>query len=73
MILLWIIGTLIIVAIFLAFLILHLFRVPRTLHHLTPEKSGIPFKEIKFPTKNNCHLYGWWMPSQNELSYLTPT
>ena len=73
MIFLWIIGMLIIVAIFLTFLIIHLFRVPRTLHHLTPEKSGIPFKEIKFPTKNSCHLYGWWMPSQNESSHPAPT
>ena len=70
---LWIIGALIIVAIFLIFLILRLFRVPRILHHLTPEKSGIPYKEIKFPTKNNCYLYGWWMPSQNESSHPAPT
>jgi len=73
MIFLWIIGVLIIVAIFLIFFILRLFRVPRILHHLTPEKSGIPYKEIKFPTKNNCHLYGWWMPSQNESPDLAPT
>jgi len=73
MIFLWIIGTLIIVAIFLSIIIIRSFRIPRTLHHLTPEKSKIPYEEIKFPTKNSCHLYGWWMPSQNESSQLTPT
>ncbi len=73
MIFLWIVGILIIVVIFLTFLILRSFRVPRTLHHLTPEKSGIPYIEMKFPSKNNCHLYGWWMPSQNESSHPAPT
>ena len=73
MIFLWIISILIIFTIFFTLLILHLFRVPRTLHHLTPEKYGIPFKEIKFPTKNNCHLYGWWIPSQNKSPQITHT
>ncbi len=73
MVFLWIIGVLIIIVIFLTNLILRSFRVPRTLHNLMPEKSGIPFKEIKFPTQNNCHLYGWWMPSQNGSSRQAPT
>lgn len=51
MIFLWIIGVLIIVAIFPAYLILRSFRVPRTVHHLTLEKSVIPFKEIRFRQK----------------------
>jgi len=35
-----------------------------TPHHETPEKFGIPFEEIRFPTRNERSLYGWWMPSR---------
>jgi pimeloyl-ACP methyl ester carboxylesterase len=69
----WILAVLIIFSGFFAFLIIRLYRVPKSPYQITPEKSGIPFKEIKFPTKNDCHLYGWWMPYQNESSLPVPT
>jgi len=32
-------------------------------HHTTPEKYGIPFKEVHFPVGKNGQLYGWWIPT----------
>lgn len=36
-------------------------------HTNVPSDYGIPFREVKFPTKNNCSLYGWWIPSSGEV------
>ncbi|MFQ5709593.1 MAG: alpha/beta hydrolase [bacterium] len=35
-------------------------------HQTTPAVWNIAFREIHFPTKNACQLYGWWIPSQND-------
>jgi len=32
-------------------------------HTETPDKFGIPFEEVHFPTENKRSLYGWWIPS----------
>lgn len=51
----------------------HIYKYPKTQHQTTPAKYGIPFDEVRFPTKNNCRLYGWWIPAQHELSDPVPT
>jgi len=33
-----------------------------TPHAETPDKFAIPFQEVRFPTRNQKQLYGWWMP-----------
>lgn len=33
-------------------------------HTETPEKLGISFKEVHFPTENQRALYGWWIPAE---------
>ncbi len=35
-------------------------------HTDTPEKLGISFEEVHFPTKNNKTLYGWWIPADKQ-------
>ncbi len=32
-------------------------------HEDTPQKFGIEFEEVRFPTENDKTLYGWWIPS----------
>lgn len=35
-------------------------------HDDTPEKLGLKFEEIHFPTENDKMLYGWWIPAAND-------
>lgn len=39
------------------------YKNPKRPHRKTPQDSGIPFQEVRFPTHNNCQLYGWWIPA----------
>lgn len=32
-------------------------------HHITPEKYGIPFDEVRIPASDGGALYGWWIAS----------
>lgn len=34
-------------------------------HIRTPGEYGIPFETVRYPTKNNKKLYGWWIPAKN--------
>ena len=48
--------------------ILGVFSNPIQIHDKTPESFNIPFKEVWIPTKNDCSLYGWWIPgSTNKI------
>lgn len=40
------------------------FDVKQVKHTKTPADFDIPFQEIRFQTKGNCSLYGWWIPQQ---------
>jgi pimeloyl-ACP methyl ester carboxylesterase len=40
-----------------------MFRNKKESHKNVPSDHGIPFLEVWFPSKNNCTLYGWWIPS----------
>ena len=35
-------------------------------HDDTPEKLGIGFEEIRFPTEHEKSLYGWWIPAEKD-------
>ncbi len=37
-------------------------------HQTTPASFGIRFEEVRFSTRNNCLLYGWWIPAQDRPS-----
>ncbi len=41
-------------------------------HDDTPQKLGLHFDEVYFPTENEKTLYGWWIPTAKE-STLAPT
>lgn len=43
-----------------------MYRNPRKAHQRTPEKFNVPFQEVRFPTKNNRNLYGWWIPAKDK-------
>ena len=48
------------------------YRTPRRRHSNTPASLHIPFQEMEFPTQNNCHLYGWWIPANNGINEKKP-
>jgi len=41
------------------------YRYPKQPHETTPAAFGISFEEVRFPTRNNCLLYGWCIPAQD--------
>jgi len=45
-----------------------MYQNPRTPHQATPEQFGIAFEEVRFPTRNQRTLYGWWIPAKDETS-----
>lgn len=45
---------------------------PKEPHNTTPAEFGIPFDEVRFGTRNNCRLYGWWIARQNGQSGARP-
>ncbi len=67
---LWIVFVLLLISIVLFWLILKAFKNPVRQHDKTPEDIGIPFKEISIATKNNCSLYGWWIPGKEKAPLL---
>jgi pimeloyl-ACP methyl ester carboxylesterase len=40
------------------------YRFRKKRHGTTPAAFGIPFEEIRIPTKNNRWLYGWLVPAE---------
>ncbi len=57
---------LLIILFVLFWMILKAFKNPVRLHDKTPEALHIPYTEITIPTKNNCSLYGWWIPGKEK-------
>jgi dipeptidyl aminopeptidase/acylaminoacyl peptidase len=51
-------------------LLLQAFKNPVRIHDNTPADAGIPHEEISIPTKNNCVLYGWWIPGKKDAPLL---
>jgi uncharacterized protein len=49
------------------------YHYPRRPHTTTPAAFGIPFSEVRFPTRRNRHLYGWWIPASQEAPDPPPT
>ena len=49
-------------ALLIVVMVAFVYRNPRKVHQRTPEKFNISFREVRFPTKNNRTLYGWWIP-----------
>ncbi|MEJ2595823.1 MAG: alpha/beta fold hydrolase [bacterium] len=37
------------------------FKNPERPHDITPADHGIPFEELRIPTRNNKNLYGWFI------------
>ncbi len=66
----WIVLVVLLVSFILFWLILKAFKNPVRIHDKTPEALHIPFIEITIPTKNNCSLYGWWIPVKNSSPLL---
>lgn len=64
MVLFWIALILLLILFILFWYILNAFKNPVRLHGRTPENLDIPFTEINIPTKNDCLLYGWWIPGK---------
>jgi len=62
MIIFWIILFFLLISLVMFWFILRAFKNPVRLHDRTPADLEIPFNEINIPTKNNCSLYGWWIP-----------
>ena len=54
------------------FFTLKMYALKPNRHDDTPEKLGIKFDEVRFPTDNNRTLYGWWIPAV-KISKQAPT
>lgn len=63
MTLLWILLMVIVLSGLGALGLSQMYRNPRIPHRRTPAAVGIAFEEVRFPTKNNRSLYGWWIPA----------
>jgi pimeloyl-ACP methyl ester carboxylesterase len=50
-----------------------IYRNPHIPHQKTPSDHNIPFEEVRFPTKNGRHLYGWWIPTKKNINTAQPT
>ena len=64
MIIVWILLFLLAALLVLFLMITKSFKNPVRTHDRTPANVGISFNEINIPTKNNCSLYGWWIPGE---------
>ncbi len=65
------IPTLIIIAFILLILLVRFFTLKMyalkpNKHSDTPEKLGLEYEEVRFPTENNRTLYGWWIPAEED-------
>ena len=73
MILLWILLLLMAILGVGAVGLARMYRNPKSPHRSTPAEAGIAFEEVRFPTKNNRQLYGWWMPAKTDPAGTAPT
>jgi len=63
----WILAGLVgLLALLIVVMVAFVYRNPRKAHRHTPEKFNIPFQEVRFSTKNNRSLYGWWIPAKGK-------
>ncbi|MEA3286095.1 MAG: alpha/beta hydrolase [Candidatus Marinimicrobia bacterium] len=58
----WILFALFLFLVITRVLTYKMYDLKLTPHTETPEKLDIPFEEVRFPTENQCSLYGWWIP-----------
>ncbi len=49
------------------------FRIKPVPHDRSPADDGIAFEEVRFPTRNERKLYGWWIPSTRKPVAGAPT
>ena len=61
------------VSVLLLILMMQGFRNTKKPHTKTPDEFGLPFNEIRIPTKNNRNLYAWWIPAETECTDTPPT
>ncbi len=69
----WVVAGLIAVVGLMDLWVRLVYHYPRRPHTTTPAAFGIPFSEVRFPTRRNRHLYGWWIPAPQETSDPLPT
>jgi len=65
------IGLVVILVVLFGMMIRGYSNSPRP-HRSTPKNFDIPFAEVRFPTRNNCKLYGWWVHVKVESNTVYP-
>ncbi len=50
-----------------------MYQNPRACHQATPAQFGMGFEEVRFPTRNQRMLYGWWIRATAGRSERVPT
>ncbi len=60
----WILFGLLLLFLITKFITQKMWALKQTPHAETPDKFGLEFEEVRFPTDNNRQLYGWWIPAQ---------
>ena len=63
-----IVLVLILLYIFARFVTAKMWALKQTPHTDTPQKLGLDFEEVRFPTQNDRSLYGWWIPAKKSSS-----
>lgn len=44
----------------------NVFFQPQRIQYLTPDKIGLKYEEVKFPSSDGLMLYGWFLPAQGK-------
>jgi len=57
-----IVLAIVVLVVSLDFLVRGIFRFPKRPHRRSPVDAGIPFEELRFPTRDGRRLYGWRIP-----------
>ncbi len=63
----WIGLAVVVLGVGLAFVLPKLYQNPRKPHKKTPAEFDIPFEEVRFSTKNERTLYGWWVQAEKAV------
>ena len=59
-------ATLVLLILITRFFTMKMYALKPNKHGDTPEKLGVTFEEVYFPTENDKSLYGWWIPAASD-------
>ncbi len=67
MLLIYIAAVIVVVLGILFFFMTKVYKIQPRPHRDTPTSLGIAFEEVRFKTKNDLNLHGWWIANEKEI------